>query len=340
MATTFATRPAAAGGLSRLWQRVRMNPTLEWGCEISAAGICLARWDDAGGMGAAAWRPLPPGALEISPLRENLLAMEEAHRALSGCLESLGRPGGSSGRPVDTAMVIPDQATRVFFTTFDEFPLKPVEAIPLIRWKLKKSVPFDIDASTISYVATRPGAEWQVLTVVTPTVIIRQYESLAEALGLTPRFVTISTLGALGMVASEEAAGAPIAESFLLAKLSPPWLTTAILYEGAVRLFRTTPIAVSATGEPRPDALREILEAIHPSVAYFQDNFGRSLEQAYLCGFGAGSAAVVDSLSNELNLPTRSLLQEAPPPVAGLDSREAERHLAALMGIARMRRRA
>lgn len=333
---------------SRVWRRARMNPSLAWGCEISPAGVCLARWDDAGnGAGSAAWRPLEPGALEVSPLRENVLQPEAVRAALAGCLESLGQPASSSppGRLRDCALAIPDQAARVFFLNFDEFPPRPAEAIPLIRWKLKKSVPFDIETSTVSYMARR-HAEWEVLAVVSPEAIIRQYELLVESLGLKPRFVTLSTLAAMGLLPSSESesgttAGQPAPSSCLLAKYSPPWLTTVIVYEGSVRLFRTVPIGdgAAAAGMPDGNEPRQILEAIHPSVAYFQDNFGKPLEQAFLCGLGEHTARIADALAGELDLPARSLWDEPNPPGSGWTRQDAERHFSALMGIARARRR-
>jgi type IV pilus assembly protein PilM len=319
-----------------------MNPTLGWGCEISPSGVCLARWDgSSSGLGASAWRPLSEGAVEVSPLRENLLRADEVERALSGCLDSLGRSNGlqSGGRTVDVALVIPDQAARVFFLSFDSFPSKAAQAIPLVRWKLKKSVPFDIETSAVSYLATRGGGEWRVLAVVSPEIIVRQYERLAESLGLKPRFVTLSTLGCLGLLPSDEAE--QIKGRFLVVKYSPPWLTTAIVHEGSVRLFRTVSIGSGSglRGTASEEALQEILESIHPSVAYFQDNFGMPLEAAFLSGLGEYTEAITDSLTNELHLPARALLRVSAPPAAGWDSLDAERHLAALSGIARVRRR-
>lgn len=345
MALDYVKGPSG-GLISRLWRRVRMNATLRWGCEISPSGVTVARWNGAGSEPvSAAWRPLAPGAVEVSPVRENLIRPDEVRQALAGCLESLGRIGSaqSSPRPVDIALVIPDQAARVFFLDFDEFPTPPAQAIPLIRWKLKKSVPFDIDTSTISYVARRLAAEWQVLAVVSPEAVVQQYEALPESMGLKPRFVTLSTLGSLGLVDEAEAtaqnsASEPAAASYLLAKYSPPWLTTTILHERSVRLFRTNPIGANGAAGPPRDSLQEILEAIHPSAAYFQDNFGQPLERAYFCGLGDLSDRIADSLLNDLNLQTRHLLQESAPGMTGWDQPQAERYLAALMGIARARR--
>jgi hypothetical protein len=181
------------------------------------------------------------------------------------------------------------------------------------------------------------AADWEVLAVVSPEMIVRQYEALVESLGLKPRFVTLSTLGSLGLVPAEEPRGTePEAGSCLLAKYSPPWLTTTILHEGSVRLFRTTFIESSQSGQ---DSSREILEAVHPAAAYFQDNFQRPLDQVFLCGLGEWSGILADSLSNEWNLQSRQLLGEPLPTVSGVDPALAERNLAALMGISRERRR-
>jgi hypothetical protein len=160
-------------------------------------------------------------------------------------------------------------------------------------------------------------------------------------------------LACLGLISSSETAGPQSEPSrFLLAKYSPPWLTTSIVYDGSVRLFRTVAIGgngdASETGSnsgnvpvtESPEALRDILEAIHPSVAYFQDNFGMPLQSAYLCGLGPYTDLIARSLSDELDLATRPLLREAVPTVAGWDAAAAERHVSAILGIARERRRA
>lgn len=331
----------------RLWRRIWMNPALTWGCEISPAGVSLARWEaGSSGLEAAAWRPLSEGAVVVSPLRENVQRPEEVREALTGCLEALGRPAGvrSSARSTDVALVIPDQAARLFFLDFDSLPHRAADALPLMRWRLKKSVPFDIETSVVSYFADRRQGKWQVVAVVLPEVIIRQYEALAEGLGLKPRFVTLSTLGSLGLVPASlsEAHAAGEQEtwqgnkSFLVAKCSPPWFTTAIVREGSLCLFRTTSIG---DGEQTFTSLAEVLEAIYPSLAYFQDNYGVPLDRAYLCGFGGDTGSMAESVANELHLSAAPLLREQAAPVAGWDRFHAEQHLAALLGIAGEQRR-
>jgi type IV pilus assembly protein PilM len=316
-----------------------MNPGLGWGCEIAPSGVTLVRWSvGASEPSAIAWRPLSPGAVEVSPVRDNLTRPDEVRQSLAGCLESLGRAAGSSARAIDVALIIPDQAARVFFLGFDQFPSQASQAIPLVRWKLKKSVPFDIDTAMVSYMARSMAAEWDVSVVVSPAAVVRQYEELVEGLGLKPRFVTLSTLGSLGLVPVGEPRGADPG-SCLLAKYSPPWLTATIIHEGSVRLFRTSPIA--SNGDAGSSGkLREVLEAVHPAAAYFQDHFGRSLDCAFLSGLEELSEELSESLSTELNLPTKPLLDQSPSAGSGMEPSQAERNLAALMGVLRTQRHA
>jgi type IV pilus assembly protein PilM len=332
-----------SSGISRLWRRFWMNPPLTWGCEISSTGVSLARWQTGSvGLEAAAWRPLSDGAVVVSPLHENVQRPEEVRQGLAACLESLGRgprlssPAGGA----DAALVIPDQAARLFFLNFDTLPHSAAEAIPLMRWKLKKSVPFDIDSSVISYLGRRHKGQWEVIAVVSPEGIIRQYEGVAESVGLKPRFVTLSTLASLGLIPAslDEGNGEGLPngnESVLLAKYSPPWFTTAIVHDGSLCLFRTLSTGNAGTGLA---SLTEVLEAIYPSVAYFQDNFGAPLKQVFLCGMGENAGPIADSLSSELHLYTRPLVGDFGSPAHGWDRFQTERHLAALLGIVREQR--
>lgn len=329
-------------GMARLWRRLWMNPPLTWGCEVSPSGVSVARWQaGSAGLEAAAWRPLPEGAVVVSPLHENVQAPEEVRHALEGCLESLGRGTRMAG-VAEAVLVVPDQAARLFFLNFEALPRRTAEAIPLLRWKLKKSVPFDIESSVISYLARHHKGQWEVIAVVSPEGIIRQYEEAVESVGLKPRFVTLTTLASLGLIPAslEEGAGAQPSnggESVLLAKYSAPWFTTAIVHDGSLCLFRTVSTGKGAGG---PASLTEVLEAIYPSVAYFQDHFGAPLKQAFLCGMGENAAAISDSLASELHLLARPLVGERGAPAVGWDSLQAERHLAALLGIVREQRSA
>jgi len=311
----------SARSLKQLWRRLWNTPWPSVGCEISQTGVSVARWSwNTGRSEAASWKPLPDGAVEASPLRENIRNPEPVREALGAALESIGIAGGpdSAAQPTDAILVIPDQAARLFLFTLDTFPQRPSEALSLVRWRLKKSVPFEIESAAISYRAQRRGDEWEVMAVAAPQAVVRQYEALLEEFGLRPRSVILSTLATLGLLretarhpagsslppAGDSAAGPGV----LVGKLSSPWFTTAILQRGQLRLFRTVGIPAGPEGRLSPAS---VLEALYPSMAFFQDEFGGKIGTAYLCGLGASGPAVVELLTREFGIEAAPL---APSP--------------------------
>src|SRR5579885_2307191 len=157
-----------SGAIGRWWGRLLQSPLPEIGCEISQLGVSIARWSHrSSGFQSVSWRPLPAGSVEASPLRENVQQADAVRRAFADAIGSIGIfPGhGPSKRASDAVLVIPDQAARLFVLNFDTFPESTAEGLPLVRWRLKKSVPFEIDSAAISYFMQRSASELQVVAV-------------------------------------------------------------------------------------------------------------------------------------------------------------------------------
>ena len=111
--------------------------------EISEAGIAAAR------IGARAeldFLPLKPGTLAVSPLKENVLDPDEFVHAVR---ES--RRHQAARKRTDVALILPDFSARISVLDFDQFPTDPKEQASLIRFRLKRSVPFDVESAAISY---------------------------------------------------------------------------------------------------------------------------------------------------------------------------------------------
>jgi len=227
---------------------------------------------------AHAFEALREGVVTPSPVEPNISDPAALRGALQRVLARV------NGHEAEAALVIPDQVVRIFLLQFDSFPRRADEAIPLLRWRLKKSVPFDVDDTVVSYMlqdiappAAQQGGEApgsvHVLAAVARQRIVRQYEELLEAAGRVPGVVTSSTLAALPLVDD--------ATPSLLARLAGRTLTTAIVCRGALAVYRCTEMPAAA------DALapQGLLEEIYPAAAYYHDNWGEPVGQARLAGF-------------------------------------------------------
>src|SRR5258708_38710857 len=127
----------------------------------------------------------------------------------------------------DAALLLPDTVIRVFVQHFDQFPRSAKEAIPMLRWKLKKSVPFEVDETLISYMRQSPregGVD--VVTSLGRLRIVREYEAAAGQCGLVPCVVLSPSLAAVSLLPARQPA--PMARAS--AHSRPP----ALLRGGAV----------------------------------------------------------------------------------------------------------
>src|ERR1700736_5662820 len=188
-------------------------------CEIAMDYVAAARWARTGmGLDGFAVEALPPGSVLPTAAESNLIQANEVRAAVGRVFSRL------RAKDEEVALLVPDAVIRVFVLHFDVFPRKTEEAIPMLRWRLKKSVPFEAEETLISYMRQAPrGDGVDIVTGLARLRIVREYEWLVEALGLFPGVVISSTLASLPLVSDDRPA--------LFARVGGSTLTTAILRE-------------------------------------------------------------------------------------------------------------
>lgn len=242
---------------------VLQDPPPAMAFEISEAGIAAAR---IGSRAELDFAPLPPGALAVSPLRENVIDED----AFSQTVRSLA----SSPKRREAALILPDFCTRIAVLDFDSFPSEPKEQASLIRFRLKRSLPFDAESAALSYFA-QPALRKHidVVAVLTPQEIVARYEAPFRAAGLNPGLVTTSSMAALEL-ASESGLS-------VVAKVSGRVITVLAREKSTLKLVRCLEIPSSG--------LDDVAAVLAPTLVYVEDNLGGRAERLILCGFGAQS---------------------------------------------------
>jgi type IV pilus assembly protein PilM len=240
--------------------------------ELSEAGIAFANGD------ATEFAPLEPGSLVVSPVEDNI------HRAesITNALKRLA-PLNSARKRRPAVVILPDYAARVSVLDFDSFPASQEERLALIRFRLKKTLPFDIESAAVSYVVqpAAKGAKIEVVAVTVALEIIARYEALFRGMSFHPGEITTSSLAALNLY---HGAGHDDPTA-VIAKLSGHVLTVMVLHGGTLKLFRC--VLLEQVNE------EEILSVLHPTLAYVEDELGTALQKVYLCGFPADALADV-----------------------------------------------
>jgi type IV pilus assembly protein PilM len=298
-----------------LWMDAQPHPPIA--IEIAPERISGARFTRTGSLDGFAVEVLPAGAIAPSAVETNIVNAAAVRTAMQGVCDRL------RARNEVTALLLPDTVIRVFVQHFDQFPRNDKEAVPMLRWKLKKSVPFEVDETLISYMrqAPREGGV-DVVTALGRLRIVREYEAAAEQCGLQPGVVLSASLAAVSLLADQRPA--------LLARVSGSSLTTAIVREGVLCGYRCTELPAQA-GQLTPQML---LDEIYPVAAYYQDTWQEGIQSVRVAGLGARLPEFVPQLEREFHCEVHSLLHTAiSEGRVSADARPlAERELEGLVG--------
>ncbi|MGH9579629.1 MAG: hypothetical protein ACRD2R_01440 [Terriglobales bacterium] len=247
-------------GNSKARARLRMA------CEIAADRVLAARAEEDGrAIHIYASRALPPGVVSPGLAAANVADPAALREAVASAL------GAVAGRSRDVIAVLPDAAVRVALLDFDAFPEKHAEAAALVRHRLKKTLPFDVERAAVSFHAQRGAAGVRVVAAVAPQSIVEEYESAIRDTGYNPGVVLPSTLAALGAVEA--------ARPTMVVKVDATTAAVAIVDGDELRLFR---IVSNRSGGRVVGS--QLAEEIYPSVVFFQDTYGATLERVLVGG--------------------------------------------------------
>jgi type IV pilus assembly protein PilM len=267
------------------WSRIARlvtDPPPAYVFEFSEAGVAFSR------HGASGFEPFPARTLVASPLDDNIQNADAAASAIA----RIAPPNGAKKRPA--AVILPDLAARVSVLDFDSFPSSPEEQMALVRFRVKKTVPFDIDSAAVSFAVQPPSGDGKkkadVVAVTVSLDILARYEALIRNAHLQPGEVTTSALAALNLYNGEGIA--------VIAKLAGRKLTVMVASEGRLKLFRC--LALEEASD------EEILGVLYPTFAYVEDELGQPLRTLLTCGFPRvpdGLPVAVEPLRGRIGTP-------------------------------------
>jgi type IV pilus assembly protein PilM len=277
--------------IQRLTRWLNAMPHPPIAIEVAWDQISGVRWSHSRDIEEFIVERLPAGAIVPSAVEPNIVnypAVQSAMARVCGRLRASAEVA---------AMLLPDPVIRVFVQHFEEFPRSPKEGVPLLRWKLKKSIPFEMADTVLSY--SRRASDQSGVVVVTAVArqrIIREYEELMESAGLHAGVVMSSSLAALALLED--------LRPTLLARISNRVLTTAIVRAGVLCGFRCTELP-SLSGGLTP---QELLDEIYPVAAYYQDTWHAPIECVRVSGIGERLPEFIGPLEVEFHCDVRPLL--------------------------------
>lgn len=241
--------------------------------EFSPAGIAWAISENTseGPRTSTGFEPLPPGALKVSPVEDNIidtLAVDAAVKRIAPA-----SPNKKQRRPA--ALILPDYCGRLTVLDFDSFPTKADEQASLVRFRMKKTLPFEVESAALSFEAQMdPKGSAHVVVGAVSLEILSRYEQVLRSSGFQPGYVTLSGLASLALV--PEAAGITV-----FARLNDRVLTVSVVVGNELRLARCLELESAS-----PDEIDQVLQ---PTLAFVEDEFNLPVEQLIYCGLDGGT---------------------------------------------------
>lgn len=232
--------PKTLGTRPRLACEIRPEGVVAARCEDGAVGVMVALGRVS--LSEGAFRPGLRGGAAV----DRRAVVEAVRQALEKVFDK--------NRAI--TLVVPDASVRVLLLDFDSLPSKPVEALPVVRFRLRKLLPFDSDEAAVSYqiMSTARGMV-RVLAVAMPNDVLREYEGMVRDAGFEPGAILPSTLAVLAGLEESEAPS-------LLVNAGPEAVTTAITRAGMLLLHRSVDMRTDIHVEVKPEFVPAVLTSI------------------------------------------------------------------------------
>jgi type IV pilus assembly protein PilM len=262
-------------------------------CEITPAGVLAARPGSVAEAGQSQDVVTHFAPLRLGVLVPGLKAPAMTDRAaISAAIGQALEPIAERAKKV--TVVVPDASVRVLLLDFDTLPTKTADILPILRFRLRKLVQFEVDDAAISWQALpKSGDELVVRTVVAvmPAAVRAEYEDAVREAGYEPGAVLSSSLAALAAVPGEEPA--------LLVNRNANCITTAIARGPQLLLFRTVDLGESGLSGPdvptgEAQAVSELQQTVSVAMAYYEDTLASTAHTIY--SVGPGGAGELDRL--------------------------------------------
>jgi type IV pilus assembly protein PilM len=217
-------------------------------------------------------RELAPGTVVPALIEANLRDGAAVRKAIESALGNIG------ARTKDVIAILPDTSVRVVLLDFETLPSKRDEAEAVVRFRLKKSLPFDPAEACVSYHAQSSGKGVRAVAAVVLKTVLEEYESAFRDAGYNPGMVMPSMLAALGAVDADRPT--------LVVKVDARTISIAILDQEQLLLFRTLENVrgITITGD-------QLAEEVYPSVVFFQDTYNLNIERVYVAGLPESGGA-------------------------------------------------
>ena len=242
--------------------------------ENHASAVSIARTRRGVSVQEQAIEAFPPGIISPGLNNRNILKPGCVIETLSRMFDALELRSRRIG------LVVPDSVAKVSLLRFEELPARNADLEELIRWRIKKTVPFQVKDAQISYV---PGAVLleggqEYIVTVARRDIIEEYEQVCAEVGAHAGLIDLATFSLTTLILPPVTLGVSSASpgAWLVMHVCGNCSSAAIIQDGNLVFFRNKQI----------DSGEGLRDLAHQTTMYYEDRLkGNIFSRVVLAGF-------------------------------------------------------
>ncbi len=242
------------------------------GLEISPNGVTCAV------IGGSASLPhlervakssFPANTLQVSLREQNILEPDifvDKIRSAHNLLLS---------RSNKVSVTLPDSVGRIMLLDLEGRFKSRAEALDLIRWKLKKSIPFDLSDTHLDYqkMSVRENGDMSLLVALVSRTVICQYEELLMKAGLSPTKINFNSFNLCRLFDRRLS----LSDDSILLFFYDNTLGIISFYQGIPEFIRIKDLSGTAAADSR------VFMEINSSLMVYKNRFPEHAAQSVFC---------------------------------------------------------
>ena len=208
--------------------------------------------------------PLPKGVLSFSMLSPNLNDGETLFQLLGNVLDQAGV------KEKRLALSLPDHLARVSVQQIQDAPNSESEILELLRFQLKKTLPFDAAEARIAY-ERLPGTIPTFLTGVMRQQVASEYEDLLGGLGFQVGLLLTASMSVLNLVRLLAHQEVPSGGDYFFLNLEEEYFTLTLVRDGEGIILARTLGMKTPQESGRPYQTDELIQEIIPTLIFYRE---------------------------------------------------------------------
>ncbi len=210
----------------------------------------------------------------------------------SAIIDALRLAGAEKASRISVA--IPDTAARAFLIDLQEIPPSAEQASEVIRWRLRKSLPFSLDDARLAWqeLGRAEDGRVQLLVTVVPSEGLEVLEDLFVEMGLRVGLIDLATFGAFNALRLEGVLVPDESGDVALLTATSSYFSLMILRGERVIFYRAKNYHVRG-GFQGDASLRVVGRELLSSLGYYEEHLlGEGLSRMHLRVVGIESALI------------------------------------------------